>query len=63
MTIEVRLTRIYAMRAPERESSLTAQVWSRLSDAALLADLRDFFRGWGCISVEATSDTIQVLLP
>ena len=47
-----------AFRQPE-----TAQAWIRLSDAALLADLRDFFRGWGCISVEATSDTIQVLLP
>jgi len=32
-------------------------------DPALVADLRDFFRAWGCISTEASSDTIQVLLP
>ncbi len=63
LTIEVQLTRIYAMRAPERESSLPTQAWIRLSDPALVADLRDFLRAWGCISTEASGDTIQVLLP
>jgi hypothetical protein len=63
VTIEVQLTRIYAMRAPERESSLPTQAWIRLSDPALVADLRDFFRAWGCISTEASGDTIQMLLP
>ena len=51
------------MRAPEHESSPPAQAWIRLSDPALVADLRDFFRAWGCISTEASSDTVHVLLP
>ena len=52
----------YACRAPAR-SSLPAQAWIRLSDPALVADLGDFFRAWGCISSEASGDTVQVLLP
>jgi hypothetical protein len=63
VTIEVRLTRIYALRAPERESNLTAQAWIRISDPALLNDLRDFFRRWGCISIETSGDTVQALVP
>ena len=63
VSIEVQLTRIYAMRAPERESGLPAQAWIRLGDPALVADLADFFRAWGLISIEASADTIQVLLP
>jgi hypothetical protein len=63
VTIEVRLTRIYALRAPERESNLTAQAWIRISDPALLSDLRDFFRRWGCISIETSRDTVQALVP
>ena len=63
VTIEVQLTRIYALRPSERESSLPTQTWIRLSDPALVDDLRDFFRAWGCISTEASGDTIQVLLP
>jgi Pyridoxamine 5'-phosphate oxidase len=43
---EVRLTRISALRAPERESNLAAQAWIRIGDPALLSDLRDFFRRW-----------------
>ena len=60
---EVRLTRIYALRAPERESNLTAQAWIRIGDPALLSDLRDFFRRWGCISIETSGDTVQALVP
>jgi hypothetical protein len=60
---EVRLTRIYALRAPERESNLTAQAWIRIGDPALLSDLRDFFRRWDCISIETSGDTVQVLVP
>ena len=63
MTVEVPLTRIYAMRAPERQENVTAQAWIRLSDPALAADLRQFFRERGCITTEASGDTIQVLLP
>ncbi len=63
VTIEVRLTRIYAMRAPERGAKLTAEAWIRVSDPALVADLRDSFRRWNCITAEASRDTIQVLLP
>jgi hypothetical protein len=56
VTIEVQLTRIYAMHGSERESSLPTQAWIRLSDPALVADFRDFFRAWGCISTEASGD-------
>ncbi len=63
VTVEVPLTRIYAMRAPERQENVTAQEWIRLSDPALVADLGQFFREWGCITTEASGDTIQVLLP
>jgi hypothetical protein len=63
VTVEVSLTRVYAMRAPERQETVTAQAWIRLSDPALLADLRQAFREWGCITTQASGDTIQVLLP
>jgi hypothetical protein len=63
VTIEVQLTRIYAMRAPERESSLphpgldpTQRPAPRRRPPRLLPSL-------GCISTEASCDTIQVLLP
>jgi len=62
VTIEVSLTRIYAMCAPERESNLTAQAWIRLDDPALVSDLRDSLRRRGCISIEVSRDTVQVLL-
>lgn len=35
----------------------------RLPDPALRADLRDFFRRWGCITYKVNDDAIEVVRP